>query len=273
MQAAQLSALCARLPVPVIPAPGDPAPSAPSLRVLEDLPRRIRAGDSHQTGFIAAGVLLAVLGSVAVVWPAVSGAGATSPWAWYLVVAAALGTALRARVWDSAPCKAWLLGHSFLITTVLLGLFAATGDYTAAWWALAALGALTAVWVVVALNPRIARPDTYSLPVRRLLGFAAAGLDASLIPVMAYLVGLFAWVLERIVSMASESVIRRVGAVAAVTLTVLAVGGPSAGAITPPQIDPSATPPTGNTGPTQAMAQRGECVTSGLIAGHRPRRR
>ncbi len=70
--------------------------------------------------------------------------------------------------------------------------------------------------------------------------------------------------------MASESVIRRVGAVAAVTLTVLAVGGPSAGAITPPQIDPSVTPPTGNTGPTQAMAQRGECVTSGLIAGTAP---
>ena len=70
--------------------------------------------------------------------------------------------------------------------------------------------------------------------------------------------------------MASESVIRRVGAGAAVTLTVLAVGGPSAGAITPPQIDPSVTPPTGNTGPTQAMAQRGECVTSGLIAGTAP---
>lgn len=196
VQAAQLSALCARLPVPVIPAPGDPAPSAPSLRVLEDMPRRIRAGDSHQTGFIAAGVLLAVLGSVAVLWPAISREGAASPWAWYLVVAVALGAALRARVWDSAPCKAWLLGHSYLITTALLGLFSVTGNFTAAWWALAALGTLTAAWVVVALNPRIARPDTYSLPARRLLGFAAAGLDASLIPVMAYLVGLFAWVLN-----------------------------------------------------------------------------
>ena len=47
------------------------------------------------------------------------------------------------------------------------------------------------MWVVVALNPRIASPDSYSLPLRRLLGFVAAGLDASLIPVMAYLVGLF----------------------------------------------------------------------------------
>jgi hypothetical protein len=50
---------------------------------------------------------------------------------------------------------------------------------------------------VVAMNPRIAAPESYSLPVRRLVGFAAAGLDASLIPVMAYLVGLFSWVLNR----------------------------------------------------------------------------
>lgn len=197
VQAAQLSALCARLPVPVIPAPGDPAPSAPPLRVLEDLPRRIRAGDSHQTGFIAAGVLLAVLGSVAVLWPAFGADGVASPWAWYLVVAAALGAALRARVWDSAPCKAWLLGHSYLVTTVLIGLFCAAGDYTAAWWALGVLVALVAVWVVVALNPRIAEPETYSLPMRRLLGFVATAFDASLIPVMAYLVGLFTWVLNR----------------------------------------------------------------------------
>ena len=41
VEAAQLSALWARFPLPVIPAPGDPTPSAPSLRVLEDLPRRL----------------------------------------------------------------------------------------------------------------------------------------------------------------------------------------------------------------------------------------
>ncbi|PCK76416.1 secretion protein EccD, partial [Mycobacterium tuberculosis] len=40
-------------------------------------------------------------------------------------------------------------------------------------------------------------PESYSLPLRRLLGLVAAGLDVSLIPVMAYLVGLFAWVLNR----------------------------------------------------------------------------
>lgn len=196
VQAAQLSALCARLPVPVIPAPGDPAPSAPPLQVLADLPRRIRVSDSHQTGFIAAGVLLGVAGSVVVLWPAVSGGGTVSPWAWYLVVATALAAALRARVWDSASCKAWLLGHSPLVTTVLLSVFAMHGNYSAAWCALAVLVVLAAAWVVAALNPSIAQPDTYSLPMRRLLGFVAAGLDASVIPVMAYLVGLFTWVLN-----------------------------------------------------------------------------
>ncbi|MGE0214455.1 MAG: type VII secretion integral membrane protein EccD [Mycolicibacterium sp.] len=196
VQAAQLSALCARLPVPVIPAPGDPTPSALSSRVLEDLPRRIRATDSHQIGFIAAGVLLAVAGSVVLLSPALPAGGTASPWAWYLVAATALGAALRARVWDSAACKAWLLGHPFLITTALLIGSAAYGNYRAAWWALAALAVLAAVWVVAALNPRIAEPDSYSLPMRRVLGFVASGIDASLIPVMAYLVGLFTWVLN-----------------------------------------------------------------------------
>jgi hypothetical protein len=100
-------------------------------------------------------------------------------------------------VWDSAPCKVWLLGHSYLVTTALLVTFAVTGRYDAAWWALIVLAALVLGWVVVALNPRIAAPESYSLPMRRLVGFAAAGVDASLIPVMAYLVGLFAWVLNR----------------------------------------------------------------------------
>lgn len=195
VQAAQLSAFCARLPVPTLPAPGDPAPSALPLRVLEDLPRRVRATDAHQTGFLAAGVLLAVSGSAALLWPAFHGGGA-SAWAWYLVVAVAAAAALRARVWDSAACRAWLLGHSFLITTVVLVSFAVTGHGMAAWWTLAVLTGLVAAWVVAALYPRIARADTYSLPARRLLGFVSAGLDASLIPVMAYLVGLFTWVVN-----------------------------------------------------------------------------
>ncbi len=192
VQAAQLSALWARFPLPVIPAPGDPTPSAPPLRVLEDLPRRVRISDSHQTGFIAGGVVLGVVGSLALVAP--SGA---SVWAWYVVLAAAAGATLRARVWDSAQCKAWLLGHPYLLTVGVLVTFAATGRYEAAACTLIALAALVLAWAIVALSPSIADPQSYSLPMRRLVGFAATAVDASLIPVMAYLVGLFAMVLNR----------------------------------------------------------------------------
>ncbi|OBF54466.1 type VII secretion integral membrane protein EccD [Mycobacterium sp. 852002-50816_SCH5313054-b] len=193
VEAAPLSALWARFPLPVIPAPGDPTPSAPSLRVLEDLPRRVRIGDAHQSGFIAAAVLLSALGSVAIALRPESLAG----FGWYVVGATAATSVLRARVWDSAACKAWLLAQPYLVAGVLLVLYTATGRYAAALGAALVLVALALVWAVVALNPRIAAPESYSLPLRRLVGFVAAGLDASLIPVMAYLVGLFAWVLNR----------------------------------------------------------------------------
>ena len=193
IETAQLSALWARFPLPVIPAPGDATPSAPSLRVLEDLPRRVRMGDAHQSGFIAAAVLLSILGSVAIALrpEACSGVG------WYVVAATAATSVLRARVWDSAACKAWLLAQPYLSAGVLLVVYTATGRYGAALGAALVLLALLLVWMVVALNPGIAAPESYSLPVRRLVGFLAAGLDASLIPVMAYLVGLFTWVLNR----------------------------------------------------------------------------
>ncbi len=192
VQAAQLSAMWSRLPVPVIPAPGDPTPSAPSLKVLEDLPRRVRVSDSHQTGFIAGGVLLATAGVLVLAAPQ-----SASYWTWYVVAAVSLGAVLRARVWDSAPCKAWLLSQPFLAAVSFLVLFVAAGRYTAAWWALAALAGLTVLWVIAALFPNIASPDTYSLPMRRLTGFVASAVDASLIPVLAYLVGLFELVLNR----------------------------------------------------------------------------
>ncbi|OBA79280.1 type VII secretion integral membrane protein EccD [Mycolicibacterium mucogenicum] len=192
VQAAQLSTLWARFPVPNIPAPGDPTPSALPRSVLADLPRRVRVCDAHQTGFLAGAVLTLTAGSVVLV------AGAhPSPWAWYVVVAAALATALRARIWDSVPCKVWLLSQPYLLAAVLLTLFAGGGHYANAWWSLGVLGALVTVGVVAALNPQVADPQTYSLPMRRLVGFAATALDASLIPVLAYLVGLFAWVINR----------------------------------------------------------------------------
>ena len=193
VQAAQLSALWARFPLPVIPAPGDPTPSAPSLRVLEDLPRRVRISDAHQTGFIAAAVLLSVLGSVAVAWQP----DTLSVVGWYVVAATAAAAALRARLWDSAGCKAWLLAQPYLLSVVLLVLYTATRHYAAASGVVVVLAALVLAWAVAALNPAIAAPESYSLPIRRALGFVASGIDASLIPVIAYLVGLFDWVLNR----------------------------------------------------------------------------
>jgi type VII secretion integral membrane protein EccD len=193
IEAAQLSALWARFPLPVIPAPGDPTPSAPSLRVLQDLPRRVRISDAHQIGFIAGAVLLSTVGSVTIaIHPQ-----PLSGWGWYVVAATSVAAALRARVWDSAACKAWLLTQPYLVGVVLAVLYTATAHYLAALVAVIVLAALVLVWVVVALNPAIASPDSYSLPVRRLLGFVASGIDASLIPVIAYLVGLFSWVLNR----------------------------------------------------------------------------
>jgi type VII secretion integral membrane protein EccD len=193
VEAAQLSALWARFPLPVIPAPGDPTPSAPSLRVLEDLPRRVRISDAHQIGFIAGAVLLSALGSVTIAWHP----GTLSGWGWYVVAATSVAAALRARVWDSAACKAWLLAQPYLVSVALVVLYTATAHYLAALIAVIVLAALVLAWVVVAVNPTIAAPETYSLPVRRLLGFAASGIDASLIPVIAYLVGIFSWVLDR----------------------------------------------------------------------------
>ncbi|EFI28849.1 conserved hypothetical protein [Mycobacterium tuberculosis 94_M4241A] len=149
IQAAQLSALWARFPLPVIPAPGDPTPSAPPLRLLEDLPRRVRVSDAHQSGFIAAAVLLSVLGSVAIaVRPE-----ALSVVGWYLVAATAAAATLRARVWDSAACKAWLLAQPYLVAGVLLVFYTATGRYVAAFGAVLVLAVLMLAWVVVALNP------------------------------------------------------------------------------------------------------------------------
>jgi type VII secretion integral membrane protein EccD len=193
VEAPQLSALWARFPLPVIPAPGDPTPSAPSSRVLADLPRRVRISDAHQTGFIAGAVLLSVIGSLAIAWRPET----LSPWGWYVIAATAAAAALRARVWDSAACKAWLLAQSFLVAVGLVVLYTATAHYLTALVIAVVLAVLVLAWVVVALSPAIASPETYSLPLRRLVGFVASGIDASLIPVIAYLVGLFEWVLNR----------------------------------------------------------------------------
>lgn len=63
---------------------------------------------------------------------------------------------------------------------------------------------------------------------------------------------------------------RRASTALAVTAAMLAVGVPPAGAITPPEVDPGATPPSGSAGPVGAMAQRNPCVTATLTPGMTP---
>lgn len=193
VQAPQLATLLARLPLPTIPAPGDPAPPAPAMAALVDLPRRIRVSEAHQTGFIAGAVVLSVVGSLAII----GRSGLPGVWSCYAVSATALAALLRARIWSSRTCKFILLVQPLLVAVAVLVLFVIDGRYVSGLWVLAILFALAGGFVIVAANPKLAAAENYSLPLRRLVGLFAAAVDASLIPVLVYLVGLFAWVLDR----------------------------------------------------------------------------
>lgn len=59
-------------------------------------------------------------------------------------------------------------------------------------------------------------------------------------------------------------------AATAVALIVAGLTMPAAHAITPPQVDPAVPPPSGAAGPVQPMAQRGQCVTTGVLPGTDP---
>ncbi|MFV8171479.1 type VII secretion-associated serine protease mycosin [Mycolicibacterium peregrinum] len=51
---------------------------------------------------------------------------------------------------------------------------------------------------------------------------------------------------------------------------VLLVGSPSAGAVSPPEVDPQIAPPAGSAGPVEAMAQRSACVATEARPGTDP---
>jgi membrane-anchored mycosin MYCP len=61
-------------------------------------------------------------------------------------------------------------------------------------------------------------------------------------------------------------VIQRVIALLAATFAVV-ISGPPASAIAPPEVGTEAAPPPGNPGPAQPMAQRGACVSTGVLPG------
>lgn len=57
---------------------------------------------------------------------------------------------------------------------------------------------------------------------------------------------------------------------AALIAVVLLVSAAPAGAVSPPVVDPATSPPPGNAGPTTAMSQRADCVTTGIRPGSDP---
>lgn len=59
-------------------------------------------------------------------------------------------------------------------------------------------------------------------------------------------------------------------AAATALLAVATVSCPAAGAITPPELDAGAVPPSGAPGPVEPMAQRSPCVAAGVLPGSDP---
>ncbi|WP_101950672.1 type VII secretion-associated serine protease mycosin [Mycobacterium sp. 3519A] len=65
--------------------------------------------------------------------------------------------------------------------------------------------------------------------------------------------------------------IQRVIGLLAVVFALAVTAGPPAGAVAPPEVAQDAAPPTGNAGPVVPMAQRGQCVTTGVLPNTDPR--
>ncbi|MGL6236511.1 MAG: type VII secretion integral membrane protein EccD [Segniliparus sp.] len=187
--APSLSVLLARLPLPDLPAPGDPLPAPAEEGVLAGLPRKARFAASLHTGVVAGATLALVVGAV--------GLPGAAPGAWgtYVALAALAATALRARVPAAVAAKAWLVTAPALACVLGAAGSARAGAWPLALAMVAALGVVAAIWLVVAARPKLADPEGYSLPVRRVVSLVALALDASLIPAMAYVCGVFQWVL------------------------------------------------------------------------------
>lgn len=64
--------------------------------------------------------------------------------------------------------------------------------------------------------------------------------------------------------------VRRLGIGCLAAALALSLSGPSASAISPPEVDPTVLPPDGAPGPVQPMEQRGECAASGILPGTDP---
>lgn len=177
------SAVWARFPLPNVPAPGEEVPAPPTLAELEDLPRKTRVSHAYQTGLLVGSVILAVIGSVMVVW-----LPASPSWmCWLLVVATAVVVLMRTRIWDIAVQALWFIAAPLLTTAALAISFVATGHLMAGVYAAGVLVVL-ALAVVVAGT---VTPRELTLPRRRLLDVAEGALLMLIPPLVFILVGLF----------------------------------------------------------------------------------
>jgi type VII secretion integral membrane protein EccD len=189
LNAPTLSAVWARFPMPNVPAPGEPTPAAPSLAAIEDLPRKNAISAAYQGGMVAASVILAVQGSVLVVWlpeqPPLL--------AWWLVGATITVTVLRMRIWDSAVPSLWFLSAPFATALTLAISFAVTGHLVAAMYATATVVGLTVALLVASML----KPRELTIPQRRYLDLFESTLLATIAPTLLWLVGLVSLIRNR----------------------------------------------------------------------------
>lgn len=175
------SAVWARYPLPNVPAPDETTPPPLALAEIEALPRKTATSHAYQSGLIAASVILAVIGSVMVVWlPA-----APSLLAWWLVIATVTVTLLRMRIWDSTVPALWFLATPFLTAAALSVTFTLTGHLLAAIYAAAAAAGLT----VLLLLATVFKPRALTIPQRRYLDFFENTLLGTIPPAILVLIG------------------------------------------------------------------------------------
>lgn len=183
------AAAWARFPLPNVHAPGDVTPPPPSLAELEDLPRKTALSHAYQSGMVAASVILAVIGSILVLWlPA-----APSLLCWWLVVVTATVTVLRMRIWDSAVPSLWFAASPLLITATLALSFTASGHLSAGLWAAGTLAGLT----LILIGAAAIKPRELSIPRRRYLDLFENTLLLTIVPTMLWLVGLVSLIRNR----------------------------------------------------------------------------
>lgn len=189
LKAPTAAAVLARFPLPNVPAPDEIDPPVLALAEIEALPRKVANSDAYQNGMVAASVILAVIGSILVVWIP----DAPPLLAWWLMIATITVTLLRMRMWDSAEAALLFLAAPFTTAITLSVAFALKGHLLAAVYAAGVLVALTALLLIAAAL----KPGPLTIPQRRYLDFFEGTLLATIAPSIVILIGLVSLIRNR----------------------------------------------------------------------------